>query len=557
MNTAISVLLIGFGVVLAVIAVLFTAHLERRLSHDGKGFDLVVGAKGSPLQLVLSSIYHIDIPTGNIPYDAAEKWMKHKDVKEAIPLALGDNWKGFRIVGTTPAYSSHYGATITEGRAWNKPFEVIVGADIPLPIGASFSAAHGLMAGGHEHDDEHYIVVGKLSRTGSVIDRLILTDLESVLEIHGQHGHHHEEKDHHDHDNEEHGETDITALLISVKSPLAAMNLPRTINRDSALQAANPAMEITRLTSLMGIGTKTLNTLSFLLIAMAALSIFGSLTSTLEQRQGDLAVLRVLGYSRRRLFILLAMEGLIMAAAGLALGIIGGYIGFAVMAESVSSLNASGASAAMLPGGIWILAGLTLIAGALAAALPAWRGARLNIARHLLRCIPLLFILGILHAGPAAAIEKTEMSTEEFSEEFIIQNIPDFVTTPKGGLDWAVLGQTKIIPYEEEADGLTNSGERPDFPASVKAYDGKEVIMQGYMFPLDQSEEQSQFLFGPFPLSCPYHYHAGANLTIEAHTKKPITFDYEPVTLKGTLELVARDDEFNVFYRLNNAVKVK
>lgn len=170
----------------------------------------------------------------------------------------------------------------------------------------------------------------------------------------------------------------------------------------------------------------------------------------------------------------------------------------------------------------------------------------------------IFLLMTSISATPALAIEERVMTEEEYSQEFIIDNIPDYVSTPKGGLDWTILGRTKIIEYEEPAgDGLTNSGVRPEFPAAVKAYDGKEVIMQGYMFPLEQSDEQSQFLFGPFPLSCPYHYHAGANLTIEAHARKPITFDYEPITLKGTLELVARDDEFNVFYRLKDAVLVK
>ena len=157
----------------------------------------------------------------------------------------------------------------------------------------------------------------------------------------------------------------------------------------------------------------------------------------------------------------------------------------------------------------------------------------------------------------ALAIEAAEMESETFTHEFIVQNIPDFVTTPDGGLDWNVLADTKVIEFEEEADGLTNSGSRPEFPATVSALDGKEVVMQGYMFPLEESDAQSQFLFGPFPASCPFHYHVGPNLVIEAHAKKAINYEPEPVTLKGRLELVPRDDEYNVFYRLNDAERVK
>lgn len=169
-----------------------------------------------------------------------------------------------------------------------------------------------------------------------------------------------------------------------------------------------------------------------------------------------------------------------------------------------------------------------------------------------MRLFLLTAALIILAPATARAIEATEMSEETFTQEYIIQNIPDFVTTPKNGLDWTELSKTQIIVYEEEQDGLTNEGNRPKFPGSVAALDGTDVIMQGYMFPLEETDAQSQFLFGPFPASCPFHYHVGPNLVIEAHAKKPIDFVSDAITLKGRLELVPRDDEFNVFYRLKD-----
>jgi len=138
LNSLLSVFLTAFGVMLALIIIQFGHHVQNRLSADGQGIDIVVGAKGSPLQLILSSVYHIDIPTGNIPYDDAQKWMKHPHIKSAIPLALGDNWKGYRIVGTTVDYMTHYGAEISEGRLWNKEFEAIAGSSAGLHIGDEF-----------------------------------------------------------------------------------------------------------------------------------------------------------------------------------------------------------------------------------------------------------------------------------------------------------------------------------------------------------------------------------------------------------------------------------
>ena len=107
-NTLLTILLTAFGVSIGIILIQFENHINDRLEKDGKGIDIVVGAKGSPLQIVLSSIYHIDIPTGNIPYETVNKLSNDPQIKKIIPLALGDNWKGFRIVGTNYDYLKHY-----------------------------------------------------------------------------------------------------------------------------------------------------------------------------------------------------------------------------------------------------------------------------------------------------------------------------------------------------------------------------------------------------------------------------------------------------------------
>lgn len=204
-----AVLLGALATAAAVCALLLSLHMAQRLSADANGVDLVVGAKGSPLQLVLSSVYHLDVPTGNIPLAEAEKLMHDKAVRTAIPLALGDSWRGLRIVGTSPAYPRHYGAQTAQGRMWAAPFEAVAGADVPLAVGDSFTGSHGLAPGGHSHAENPYRVVGRLTRTHSVIDRLILTSTESVIAIHSHH-HHHDDGDEDDHDhnhnhNHDHG----------------------------------------------------------------------------------------------------------------------------------------------------------------------------------------------------------------------------------------------------------------------------------------------------------------------------------------------------------------
>lgn len=154
-------------------------------------------------------------------------------------------------------------------------------------------------------------------------------------------------------------------------------------------------------------------------------------------------------------------------------------------------------------------------------------------------------------------LSNLTLSEQTYTVDDLLSNIGSFVKTPKGGVEWTVFGKTKQIPYKfKSKEGYDGEGFRPEFSAELKKLDGQEIIIQGYMFPLGQDEKQSEFLLGPFPVSCPFHYHVTANMIIEVHAQKPIPFSYDPVNIKGTLELVPHDDEFNVFYRLKNAIPV-
>lgn len=154
-------------------------------------------------------------------------------------------------------------------------------------------------------------------------------------------------------------------------------------------------------------------------------------------------------------------------------------------------------------------------------------------------------------------LSSLTLSEQTYTVDDLLANVDNFVKTPKGGIEWKVFGATKQTSYKfKTPDGLDGEGLKPEFSSTLKELDGKEIIVQGYMFPLGQEEKQSEFLLGPFPISCPFHYHVTANLIIEVHAQKPIPFSYDPINIKGKLELVPRDDEYNVFYRLKDAVKI-
>lgn len=407
--SALSILLTAFGFMTAFTVLQTGSAIENRIARDSRAADIVIGAKGSPLQLVLSSVYHADIPVGNIAYADAEKWMKHPHIASAVPLALGDNWHGKRIVGTTRGYADSYQATMAAGGWWQKPFEAVAGAAVALNVGDTFAGSHGLSEGGHHHDAQPYKIVGKLNPTGGVVDRLILTSVDSVLLLHGQEAHHHhddEDKTHaadHDHADEapteeehhHHGQdeahdraeaapgtpAEITALLVKTRSPMAMMNLPRSVNRETALQAVNPALEMARLRSVFGVGSKSLVLFSGLLIALAALSIFAGVAGSLDSRTNDLAVLRALGYTRARLFRIIVMEGMAITMAGIALGLAVGVVGFAALSARIEALN--GSPLISPTPALGILCAAVFAAGFIACLIPAWRASRSEPARLL------------------------------------------------------------------------------------------------------------------------------------------------------------------------------
>ena len=141
LNSSLSIFLTAFGLAIAIIVNQFSYHFDNRLKKDGKDIDIVIGAKGSPLQIVLSTVYHIDIPTGNISYNKVKKYLNSPQIEYSIPLALGDNWNGYRIVGTNYDYIKHYKGELEYGREWNKNFEIVAGSSVKIEINDEIKGA--------------------------------------------------------------------------------------------------------------------------------------------------------------------------------------------------------------------------------------------------------------------------------------------------------------------------------------------------------------------------------------------------------------------------------
>lgn len=473
-STVLSVLLTAFGIAILIVIYISGDTFEKQLTNNTKNIDLVVGAKGSPMQLILSSLYHVDNPTGNIPLAEANKIADNPLIDLAVPISLGDNFKGHRIIGTDANYLTLYNLKIKEGKLWTKSFEVVLGSEVArknsLKIGDEIHSAHGLSPEAHIHDEHPFKIVGILTPSNSVVDNLILTNLASVWDVHGiahhdDHNHDHEEGDHshhnhahdeakadnkpqhqeqslkdstqstvhdhehsddhehshdstlieeHDHSNPNHTHAspsqieefvsekpnntnfiknigddmmedqglEITALLIRYNSPAAIGVIPRLVNQTTNMQAASPAIESSRIFSLLGVGLDSLEILAYAIMVIAALSIFISLYNALKNRKYDLAIMRTMGASQTKLFTLIIVEGLVITLIGGIVGIIFGHLILAYIttqtSQSADFINAF----QIYPFELYVLLAAVSI-GIIAALIPAFKAYNTTISKTL------------------------------------------------------------------------------------------------------------------------------------------------------------------------------
>ncbi len=377
------------GIAMISLLMLLGKQLQDKFAKNISGIDLVVGAKGSPLQLILSSVYQIDNPTGNVYLDDVAAIAQNPLVKEMIPLSMGDNYQGFRIVGTNKKYFEHFKTKIASGKMFKGNLEVVLGASTAqnanLKVGDTFASSHGLDSEGEKHAENNYKVVGVLEYNNSVVDNLILTSLNSVWNIHEHKDEHHEEGEEH-HEEEVADSTikrEITSAIIKFRSPMGMMTMPRNINQNSKLQAAVPAIEVNRLFELLGIGIEGLQFLAAVIMLISGISVFVSLYNSLKERKYEMALMLSMGASRTRLFLMLLLEGIILSLLGFIAGIVLSRIGIYLISNALSKkFHFDVSQFSLQTGEIYLFVGALLV-GILAAAIPSIGIYRINISKTL------------------------------------------------------------------------------------------------------------------------------------------------------------------------------
>jgi len=418
LNMMLSLVLFALGVGMISMIFLIENQVQEKFNKNLAGISLVIGAKGSPLQMILCNMYHVDDPTGNVKIKDVKPFLSGKNplIDKAIPLSLGDSYKGFRIVGTTQDYLGLYDVKTAQGKIWKENFEANIGADVAkianLKIGDTFYSTHGFLSdgmNGHEHGQ--FKVVGIFQKSNSVIDQLILTTTQSIWEVHDNHDHEekaltenatdsHEVHDHdHDHDHEGHDhappqkpiieevDQEITSILIkfkeSSKKSFQALTMLRGINENTEVMAASPAIELNRLYDNMSLGESFLRNLAMVIVFVSGLSIFISLFSSLQDRKYELALMRVMGATPTKLFFLIIFEGLLLSVIGYIIGIILSHLGMSVFAGQMEDKYHYSFTAAKFFKEEFYLLGGALFIGFVAAVIPAYQAFRTDISQTL------------------------------------------------------------------------------------------------------------------------------------------------------------------------------
>lgn len=402
-NRRFTALLTVFAIALSVCLLLAVERIrtETRTSFAStiSGTDLIVGARSGSVNLLLYSVFRIGNATNNIRWDSYQQLAGHPQVKWAIPLSLGDSHRGYRVLGTSPAYFKHYRygrqqpLQLAEGRAFaDDPFEVVLGAEVAQSLGYRLDAqivlAHGVAKVSLvQHDDKPFRVVGILRRTGTPVDRTLHINLAGMEALHvdwrggvparGAGRVSAEQARALDLQPQQ-----ITAVLLGLNSRIATFALQREINqyRGEPLLAVLPGVALQELWSLMGTAEQALFVVSLFVVLTGLIGMLTAILTSLNERRREMAILRSVGARPWHIAGLLVIEAFALALAGAALGLTLLYVGIAVAQAPLQQFYGLYLPFGWPSGYEWRLLGAILLAAVLMGAVPAWRAYRQSLA---------------------------------------------------------------------------------------------------------------------------------------------------------------------------------
>lgn len=360
-------------------------RLGARESFTGaiSGTDLVVGARSSPTQIILHSLFGIGAGTGGVSPASWKRLDAHPAVAWTAPLAFGDSYRGYRVVGATESFFAHYAfhggrkLTFTSGQPPLDVHDAALGADVAAELdrslGAELVLAHGVQEHALlEHAEHPFRVVGVLARTNTAVDRSVYVTLQGMAAMH----------DEANDDDRIDDDAQLNAILLGLRSRPDVLRLKREIDQEESepLTAVMPAVALNELWTTLGYAEQALRAMALVVMAVALTSMLIALYSTLQERRREIAVLRAVGLGRRQVLSLLAVEAGMLATLGAVLGLALVYLGLFVLQPQLEA--SLGFYLPIRPPTVVHLSWLAALiaAGTAIGFIPAWRAYRNSLA---------------------------------------------------------------------------------------------------------------------------------------------------------------------------------
>ena len=346
-TAALTVLSIALAVTLLLGVERIRQESRESFASTISGTDLVVGARSSPVHLLLFSVFRIGNATNNIGWASYHAISDRPEVAWSIPISLGDSHRGFRVMGTTQGYFEHFrfarnrSLEFRAGKAFQTEHEAVLGAEVAEVLGYSLGQSIVIAHGSGDvsfslHEDQPFRVVGVLARTGTPVDRTVHVSLEGLDAVHAEANQEAQDplaaavhaQEHEAGGAQASGRT-ITAFLLGLKSRGAALSLQRLINeyRGEPLTAILPGATLQEVWEIVGAAEKTLFAVSALVVVVGLAGMLVALLTSLSERRREMAVLRSVGARPRHVFGLILGEATFLTVSGIALGVAALYLG--------------------------------------------------------------------------------------------------------------------------------------------------------------------------------------------------------------------------------------
>jgi putative ABC transport system permease protein len=378
--------------------------IRSSFAQSVSGTDLIVGARTGPVQLMLYAVFRIGGATQGIRMDSVRAVAAHRAVAWTVPIALGDSHRGHPVLGTTTdyftrfAYGDRQPLALAQGRAFagtlDGLYEAVLGAEVAqrlgYRLGQRITLSHGLGAapgaGGGDHADKPFTVVGVLARTGTPVDRTVHVSLQAIEALHldwaggaplpgvaiaPEHARKFDLEP-----------KQVTAVLVGLRNRVAVFNVQRFVADYEAepLLAVLPGVALDELWSVVGLGERALLAMSGLVALVSLASLVAVVLAGLNERRRELAVLRAVGAGPRHVLVLLAAEGALVTLVGAITGAAAAAVAVVAAGPWMQQRFGLTLQAAAPSAEQWALFGAVLLAGMLASLVPGWRAYRLSLA---------------------------------------------------------------------------------------------------------------------------------------------------------------------------------